>query len=437
MTVIVCFVFHFIPQTNNITHIAAGSLPPGMKELYLLENPLLVIDDTAFDASATSLQVMYLSEARFTRIPDAFLHLKTLKLLTIYDTLILDWNEPALRAISPNLQTLVLENVGLKTWPGWMTYFTNLTELGFNGNSLSSIPDDAFDKLADGLLVLSLFNNRLTAVPKAVSSLKALRSLNLQGNNIRNVTWLPQSAKLLSLFLFNNSLRDAYELSNSLRNYGDSLTEIDLHGNQLTALPNVSFLAKIEGLDFSSNQMSQSNTGSVPPTINTIDLSHNSLTYIPLFLKTLRNIFEMLLSYNAITRITDADFSKTITGVDLRYNLISELKDNSFPADSIIATLQLNGNPIVAISSLALSTLPQLMELNLQATKLTRLPLALASLTGVRFVDFTNNPGLVCTCLEKGLGAWVATFPRGTILGDCGQTSIYDFFSLLSPLCPV
>lgn len=424
-------------QTNNITNVPSGILPPDLIEIFFLKNPIVSIDDDAFDASADTLEALSFSEARFTKISNAFSHLKSFKYLSIYDTNILDYNEDVLIHIGPTLLSLVLENVGLLTWPVWMKYFSNLTELSLSDGMISSLPDNALDKLTNSLVSLSLFKNNLTTIPKTVSKLSALTMLDLHQNRIVDATWLPLSSKLSSLSLNNNNLTGANSLSDSLIHFADSLKDVDVHGNQLTSIPNFGLLTGVESLDFSANLISDSDSGSVPPTLLSLDLGHNSLPSVPRIMLSLHYVFEMFLQWNGIKQIRATDFSKSTTGVYLDYNLVEELTDDSFPPNSNIATLQLSNNPLSKISDSAFTNLPRLMELNLCNTKLTRLPVALASLSSLNLIDFTNSSSLVCTCAEKSLETWITTRPPESILGDCGETSIVNFYLHFSSACPM
>lgn len=422
------------PQANHITAIPAGSLPPGLTSISLSDNPIATIDDNAFSGSATTLHSLSFSGANFSRIPDAFLRLQNLKYFDFYNTNIQDWNDVAMKQIGKTMINLDLENVGFKNWPTWLAYFTNLELLTMDFSHISSVPDNALDKVATSLSGLSISNGSLTSVPKTISNLVLLESLHLHANKISNLTWLPRSKTLSTLSLNNNRISDATHLSNMLRPFGQSLRSLEIERNLLSAIPDLSFLKQVSSLDFSFNKISDPTSGAMPVGLYEFDLSNNLLQSIPIIWSNLSSVSSMSLAHNLIGHIQGTDFPQFITEVDLSYNLITELMDSSFPSQSKMMLLNLNNNPIKTISSHAFDGLNSLTSLNLQHTQQTHLPLALASLMTLYTLDMSYSPSLVCTCQEKSLKTVILSVNQ--VFGQCGETGIQEFFSILSPLCP-
>lgn len=422
-------------QTNNITRIPAGSLPKYLRTFTAFGNPISTIDDSAFSDSASTLEVLHLSNFRFRRIPDAFLNLTRLKEISFYDANILDWNINVMKNIAGSVITLDLQNVGLVGWPTWIQYFLNLTTLSLDNSDISSIPDQALDMLSSSLTTLSLNNNSLTSIPKAVSTLTALRWLLLSYNNIKDTTWLPQVSSIATLYLNYNQLFNATQLSLSLRPSAGTLTELDIIGNRLVDIPDLSFLKLIYGLDFTYNQISYSQIGPLPDTIYELNLGNNLLPRIPGVYQRLPNINYLSMSFNFVTELQAADFPAWISNVDLSFNYIVELTDTSFPRGSIITVLNLNNNPIATISNNAFNNLLQLTELIMRNTKISRLPIGLSVLTNIEIFEVDGSTDLVCTCMEKSLAPWILRLPN---IQDstCGLSTIYYFFFILSQSCP-
>lgn len=424
------------PQKNFITTILAGSLPSGLTQISLVNNPIQTIDDAAFNELATTLNSLGISFAENSRIPDALLHLKVLTSLEIYDTGFIDWNTNVMRYIGSNLREFVLNNVSVATWPDWIRYFSHVTELSVVSCSITSIPEDALDVMASSLISLSLNNNSLTMIPRALSKLTALNMLFLQNNKITDISWLPQSSKLLSVSLNNNNIFNTSQLTKILQTHADTLSSIDLQNNKMTAIPDLHFL-HVGSLDFSNNRISDPYSGSLPPDLYELMLGNNLLSSIPPIFSGLHSVTELIIPSNAISEIHSTDFTKTTELVELGYNQITKLSDTSFPTNSSIQILRLNNNPLMKISVVALQNLPQLTELNLQDTKLTRLPLGLSSLKKINLFDASGIQNLVCTCMEKSLEPWILSLLPEKVLGDCGKISIYVFFVTLSSSCPV
>ncbi|BFZ20224.1 hypothetical protein BsWGS_23263 [Bradybaena similaris] len=429
----------YMPQLsldrNQVTRISTGSLIANLSGLSAANNPLETIDDEAFAESSNTLQSLVFSGATFTQLPTAVLRLRALTSLSMSNINITVWNDSAMVLLGSGIQSLTLDRVGLTAWPSWLHAYVRLFQLTVSGSSISSIPDDAFNTIANRLTELNLSNNNLTAVPKAMSNLTHLMKLSLANNRITDITWLPQLSKLTSLSLNNNQISDSAKLSASLLYYATTLSEFTIHNNILTSLPDVSFLTLMTTLDFTHNHISDSNSGSVSSALIILKLDSNHLTTIPVVLKTIRAQYVILhLSYNSITTVQGIDFPTSTSGVDLGGNLIQELNDTSFPYNSSIVYLYLYSNPLTIVSPLAFQNLPRLRELNLRSTSLSRLPLAIASLKGLWSIDVTGSTRLVCTCEEKSLETIIrAAFD---VFGDCGPTSLYNFFNNFSPTCP-
>jgi Leucine-rich repeat (LRR) protein len=421
--------------SNNITHIPEGRLPPNLTEINFSENPITTIDISAFVGSLDSLATVSFSSALFTRIPDALHHLRALQSLTICDTFIQDWNEDGLKIIALTLETLQLINVTLHTWPTWIQYFTHLTELSLDSNFISSIPDNAFDAQANSLNILILVRNNLTEVPKALSQLTLLLSLDLGYNRISNLTFLPQSKQLGRLSLMYNRLSNARHISDLLRPLADVLSDVDLFGNQLTEIPDLSFMTNVGYLDLTNNHISTALPGALSGEVTDVDLDDNLLSSIPIMFLKLPHINTIALSSNQVRQFRDADIPVWTEEIDLDYNLVTELTDTSFPENSKLNILNLEGNPLVTISNLAFQNVEHLTVLTLKGTKLTRLPLGLPSLRDLNVIDVTDCSDLVCTCMEKSLSSWILNREL-PMEGTCGETSIDYFFNVLSPECP-
>lgn len=341
-----------------------------------------------------------------------------------------------MKSIGKNLESLYLIDVGSLPFPSWLQYFPSLTELSIESSSVSSLLDNALDLSAANITSVSFFNNSLTAVPKTFSNFTSLRKLNLANNKIIDITWLPRSTVLSHLDLNNNNISDGKSLSNLLRLYAESLKFFEFQVNSLTAIPDVDYLKQVLKLDFSNNKISDPNSGSVRRLIGGLNLANNALPAIPRLFSNLTFMSELWLTSNAITEIHGSDFPPAVVWVYLGYNLITELTGTSFPHNFSVRYLHLNNNPISQIAVSAFRNLPRLETLMLQETKLVRIPLAVVSVHSLIHIDISNNTGLVCTCAEKTLGPLFQSLLQGDVVGDCGETSIYNFFASLSSSCP-
>lgn len=333
------------------------------------------------------------------------------------------------------MQILQLGNVSLTAWPAWMEDFSHLTELSFQSNAIADVPEHALDALVSILQTLDLSKNLLTSIPKAFSNLQVLDSLDLSFNKITDITFLPNSSYFAQLSLMHNQISDANHLSMALQPLGAILAGLYIYGNKFTKIPNLDFMSNLGDLDLSGNEIQDPNSGSLPSIMTYLELDNNSLPSIPTIMFSVTGLVSIVMSYNRVTNILAQEIPAWIEELQFGYNLITELTDTSFPVKSIINSIDLMYNPIVKISDHAFDNLPKLNILNLQGTQLTRLPLALATLSLLTWLDITSDHDLVCTCLEKSLAPWILT-RQTTILAKCGDTDIYDFFDILSQSCP-
>ncbi|CAG5127700.1 unnamed protein product [Candidula unifasciata] len=421
-------------DNNAISHIRAGTIPAGLVEISLVNNPIVSIDDTAFALSSTTLEIISITNARFTRIPDAFRNLTALKYFTLSGLQIQDWNSDVMKVIGATIEMMSLGPVGLTSWPSWFQFFTSLTEVTISGNAIASIPEDAFDQIYNRLTSFGIINSSLTELPKALSKLSVLETLIVQVSDLSELAWLPSFGKLTTLRLEDAHLSSAGNLSNALKVVADSVDFVGLQGNRLTTIPELSFMTTLSAVDFMHNRISDTLSGSFPPGVETVDLSYNLLPAIPRPIYNLKSLAYLTIPWNYVTGLTGTEIPTSTTQADFGHNLISELTDSSFPENSSIIYLTLSYNPIVKISSSAFQNLLHLGSLLMTNTNINRLPVSLAPLKTLYYFDISGSQNLVCTCEEVSLRPLFLRLE--SMKGNCGQIDIYYFYTSLSVACP-
>lgn len=294
-----------------------------------------------------------------------------------------------MKLVGSTVKILYLEEMHLTTPPDWLQYFSQVTQLTIMGSNLSSLPDNAMDRMANTAISICSTNNALTEIPKALSKLTSLQLLHLRNNRISSTKFLPTSSRLSYLTLNENHIYNSTELSESLSPYANSLVDLNIENNKLDSLPDLSTLARIGSLSYKNNKISNFSQGALLSGLSTLDLENNLLNTIPVMAPGLENITMIVLKSNMITQINGTDLPPRASTVVLSFNLITELNDNSFPENSVIENLFLNNNPIYKISPAAFANLHRLAVLSIQTTKLTRVPLALSSLEELRSLDIT------------------------------------------------
>uniref|UniRef100_A0A8C5UNB4 Extracellular matrix protein 2 n=1 Tax=Microcebus murinus TaxID=30608 RepID=A0A8C5UNB4_MICMU len=179
-----------------------------------------------------------------------------------------------------------------------------ITSLELIGNSIASIPDEAFNGFPN-LERLDLSKNNITSSgigPKAFKLLKKLMRLNMDGNNLTQIpSGLPSTLEELKINDNNLRAMDEESLSDL-----DQLVTLELEGNNLSEV-NVNPLAfkPLKSLSY-------------------LRLGKNKFRIIPQGLPA--SIEELYLENNQIEEITEICFNHTrkINVIVLRYNKIEE-----------------------------------------------------------------------------------------------------------------
>lgn len=397
-------------------------------------NPVTTIDKDAFNGSAYTLTKLTFSKALFTELPNAFLLLNNLTHLASIDTLITTWDDGTMKHLGETLQTLILSNVGLTSWPTWIQYLSHLGMLELSKAKIS-VPENGFDNQRDTLFSLNLENGILPDVPSAVTKLTQLRDLVLDNNNISRVTGIPKSRVLSQLNMNGNTIWDSGQLSKTLLSVADSLKYLDLTKNLLTYLPDLSAMTTLETLYLSYNAISYIGTSKIPFSLKFLDLAQNNLQSVDSFMRNGFNLTDLKIEYNSIKELKGVDIPASLTDIDISFNSITELTDDSFPSDFSIQTLYLDYNPIAKVSSKAFASFTRLTFLSMLSTKITRLPLSFTYITRTVSIQLSENNNLICTCEEKDLRPWLLLY-KVSLYGQCGVTTIENFLNVMSDQCP-
>ncbi|XP_067908186.1 toll-like receptor 9 [Heterodontus francisci] len=195
----------------------------------------------------------------------------------------------------------------------------------------------SFIKKLPSLRGLSLANNQIAKRISSELHSNSLNVLNFTGNKL-NEMWESGTNTYLNFF---------YNLHN--------LTILDISNNMLKTVPPeamVRFPPSLKELYINNNQINFFNWDNLTGMANleTLDLSHNLLHWLPM--KSCRfpkNFSKLILHNNRITKLSSAFFSevKAMHYLDLSYNYIKELHENSFPSQLLekLEVLALGNNP--------------------------------------------------------------------------------------------
>ncbi|CAK1542767.1 unnamed protein product [Leptosia nina] len=177
-----------------------------------------------------------------------------------------------------------------------------LKTLFLNNNSLVKITSKALVDLKE-LEVLDISSNNLDNFPKFLfDALPELRELNLSYNKFLNISQdaFKTLEKLRSINMGGNRLR---LLPPTLFQYNTNLKTIYLEHTEITEIQNTNFkgLNKLEELYIRYNPYLREIESYVfqdTPSLKRLDISNNSLTFLPLTLKTLDQLEELWIGGN-------------------------------------------------------------------------------------------------------------------------------------------
>ncbi|XP_022420310.1 extracellular matrix protein 2 isoform X6 [Delphinapterus leucas] len=314
-----------------------------------------------------------------------------------------------------------------------------ITSLELIGNSITSIPDEAFNGLPN-LERLDLSRNNITSSgigPKAFKLLKNLMRLNMDGNNLVAIpSELPSTLEELKInennlqVIDEESLPDLNQLV-TLELEGNSLSETNVNSLAFKPLKSLSYLrlgrnkfriipqglpASIEELYLENNQIEEITEISFNHTrkinvivlrynkieenriaplawinqenLESIDLSYNKLYHVPSYLP--KSLLHLVLIGNQIERIPGFVFGHMEPGLEYLYLSFNKLVDDGIDQVSFYGAYH------------------SLRELFLDHNELKSIPPGVQEMKALHFLRLNNNkirnilPEQICNSEEDG-----------------------------------
>lgn len=351
---------------------------PSLSEFRLSLNNLEKIPDS-FEM-LTSLHYLYLNQnkiskfsLRISSLHELDLSCNLLKEFTsISESLsVLDLSFNRLTQIqfmSSSLRELKLSGNDITSLPS-NVHFSSLTFLDISYNKLSNINNiksfsphlerlsaefnfiDVFPSFPQTIRTIALEYNRLTKIPP-LNSYQSLECLTLNNNCIETIQQLPQSLTTLSLeynriestssisltslpslSISNNNLQNIPHFTNSLitvfsgsynkihdiniKEFSQTITQLDLSGNEIEKLPNQLFLLpELKNLCLFSNKISEIPIEISVSQIQVLNISRNPIKTLPKLPQSLGLLIahdclfeDIPVSVSSLTRISLIDFS--------------------------------------------------------------------------------------------------------------------------------
>ena len=245
-------------------------------------------------------------------------------------------------------------------------------------NTVGYVQNDAQDIIGISLYECQL--NELTKLIIHLRSLASLQKLNLDKNQLTDVSPLAELKNLQLLYLNKNQLRDVSPLS-ELKN----LQDLDLYSNQLTDVSPLTELKNLQQFNLNSNQLTDISPLAELKNLQHLYLNYNQLTDVSP-LAELKKLQHLYLSLNLLTDVSPLAELKNLKELDLSrhqltdVSLLAELKN--------MKELYLHSNQLTDVSPLA--ELKNLKELYLNYNLLTDVS-PLAELKNLQQLDLRNN----------------------------------------------
>ncbi|MCL4120525.1 UNVERIFIED_CONTAM: hypothetical protein GTU68_060319 [Idotea baltica] len=350
---------------NLLTEIqdeAFKGINPG--RLYLSSNSINNISDKAFLGGPDSSIVMLdLDKNSLSTIPKAFSTLKGLKYLYIPNNNIQTIPDSAFRSFCDHLEALSLSGNLLEEVPrDSLENCSLINHLDLGHNQISEITAEDFETWGDHLATLILRNNQLYTIPsRAFRFTPNLNELSLSFNRIIDVSE--------DSFIDVISTLEILEISFGF--YRDDFPEEVL--KQLTslkwiALDNNNFRTISETALYSFGKLAYFNMDSNRLTNIPKNLFHQNVH---------KNLGDIRLAYNFISKANTHTFHnlESLRTLVLNGNKIETVEFEAFKSLPNLVTILLSDNQISTIHDKSFTDLPNLMELDLQKNKLRKFSL--------------------------------------------------------------
>lgn len=284
----------------------------------MVEFPKLL---TALDRYArnTPLDLLYINNSTVNNLKDSIFSNLKIHNIQISGCKIKNVSDKAFLGQEDHLKNLNLQENDLTEIPvESLRSLTLLSLLDLSRNRITEVPDSAFETLTK-LATLKLSDNNVTLSPGALQGLdNSLKNLNLKGTRQKSIPDAVRGLKNLAfLDLSQNSLRDLPGSDSRDFDGLDSLTALNLERNLLQSLGENAF-------------------DGVKTTLSSLSLLNNLLPEFPSAALGMLNELRVL---------------------DIGFNLLTELPNDSFSGNPSITLLALDGNPLSTVPFAALSHL--------------------------------------------------------------------------------
>ncbi|KAJ8796033.1 hypothetical protein J1605_002795 [Eschrichtius robustus] len=349
---------------NDLSFIHPKALS-GLKELKVLtlqNNQLKTVPSEAI-RGLSALQSLRLDANHITAVPeDSFEGLTQLRHLWLDDNSLTEVPVHPLSNL-PTLQALTLALNKISSIPDFaFTNLSSLVVLHLHNNKIKSLGQRCFDGL-DNLETLDLNYNNLGEFPQAIKALPSLKELLFHSNSI---SVIPDGAfdgnpLLRTIHLYDNPL--SFVGNSAFHNLSDLHSLVIRGASMVQRFPNLTGTVHLESLTLTGTKISSisSNLCQEQKMLRTLDLSYNDIKDLPSF-NGCHALEEISLQRNQIHQIKEDTFQglTSLRILDLSRNLIHEIHDRAFAKLGSITNLDISFNELTSFPTEGLNGLNQL-----------------------------------------------------------------------------
>ncbi|XP_060462230.1 leucine-rich repeat-containing G-protein coupled receptor 4 isoform X1 [Panthera onca] len=349
---------------NDLSFIHPKALS-GLKELKVLtlqNNQLRTVPSEAI-RGLSALQSLRLDANHITSVPeDSFEGLAQLRHLWLDDNSLTEVPVHPLSNL-PTLQALTLALNKISSIPDFaFTNLSSLVVLHLHNNKIKNLGQHCFDGL-DNLETLDLNYNNLGEFPQAVKALPSLKELLFHSNSI---SVIPDGAfdgnpLLRTIHLYDNPL--SFVGNSAFHNLSELHSLVIRGASMVQQFPNLTGTVHLESLTLTGTKIRSisSNLCQEQKMLRTLDLSYNNIKDLPSF-NGCHALEEISLQRNQIHQIKEGTFQGLISLriLDLSRNLIHEIHSRAFAKLGSITNLDVSFNELTSFPTEGLNGLNQL-----------------------------------------------------------------------------
>nr|AIL02133.1 leucine-rich repeat protein 5 [Azumapecten farreri] len=389
-------VYEIILSGNTLTHMKyLDFVGTTAVKVDLSDNKIHTIDDSTFNGSP-NIESLDLHENELSSLPEVLTHLVKINTLDVRDNPQSGFNpinliNNIMKEMGDTIQKFQFGHRELDHWPETISHFQDLQDLTLDKSSdqLKVIPPMAFHSFQSTLLILTIKNTKLVAVPLGVSTLRRIKEFHFDNNIL---------------------VGDEGIVAQAFVRAHTTLETLSLINDHLTSFPRA--LAYI-------------------PSLRNLDMSNNSLQFISDESILNLGINSLVMQNCNLDRIPGALFHlKYLTQLDMSYNKLVTVENNDIQNIPGVANLTLSHNPIKFISNTAFGDHKGLNSVDISYTDLTTIPQAFNT-TDVFNINLIGSH-IDCMCEY----VWVSMVNK--FEGCCAniEEHIDDYVKLYVPLCP-